>query len=29
MLTHSEIFPGIHLRCVQDRRFKHSALSLQ
>ena len=29
MLTHSEIFPGVHLRCIQDRRFKHGALSLQ
>ena len=29
MITHSEIAPGIRLSCIQDRRFKHSALSIQ
>ena len=29
MITHSEIAPGISLSCIQDLRFKHSALSIQ
>lgn len=29
MITHSEPFPGVRLHCIQDRRFKHSAMSLQ
>lgn len=29
MLTHSEIAPGISLSCIQDHRFKHSAMTFQ
>ena len=29
MITHSEIAPGISLSCIQDHRFKHSAMTFQ
>ena len=29
MLTHFEIAPGISLSCIQDHRFKHSAMTFQ